>query len=135
MRTRVLHPLSFLLLLAVGCGSSDRVHVSGRVTRTDGTPVNGAKVLLRSQETGKSARGVTDSEGRYELGVETKGDGIAPGEYGVAVAEDRGSWDSPKPRTVHARYESPSTSELTLTVEPSGSITFDLTLDPPAGGS
>lgn len=88
-------------------------------------------MLFRSPESGKSASGITDSDGNYALGVAKKGDGIPPGTYGVAISEDRGSWDSPKPRTIHGKYESPKTSGLTATIEPDGSSTYDLELEVP----
>jgi len=119
------------LIAFIGCNGGNRANVSGRVVRSDGTPVTGARVLFRSPETGKSASGITDSDGKYTLGVEKKGDGIPPGTYGVAVSEDRGSWDNPKPRTIHGKYESPKTSELIATIEGGGSSTYDLELDFP----
>ncbi|QDU89778.1 hypothetical protein Pla175_31730 [Pirellulimonas nuda] len=123
--------LGILLLCGVaGCGGSGRVEVSGKAQRTDGAPVVGARVILRSAATGASANGVTDKEGKFSLGGMRKGDGIPPGEYGVAVSEDLGSWDSPRARSIHAKYASPNTSELTLVVR--SAMTYDLELEPPA---
>lgn len=117
--------------MAVGCGGQGRTTVTGRVTRTDGSPVVGARVVARCPDKGISARGRTDANGEYELGGLKQGDGVEPGEYVVIVSEDRGSWDNPRPRTVSAKYEVASASGLTLTVEPGKSITYDLVLEQP----
>ena len=75
---------------------------------------------------------MTDEAGYYELGTIEKGDGIPPGAYSVAVTENRGDWDRPKPRTIHPKYESTNTSELTCKLEPGKGSSFDLTLEPPS---
>jgi hypothetical protein len=118
---------------SLGCGSSHRVPVTGRVTRQDGTPVVGSRVTFRSTDTGAWGSGVTDRDGRYELGTEEKGEGIPPGDYAVAVAEDRGDWDHPKPPTIHAKYASPRTSGLNYRVDAGSDRTFDLELEAPSG--
>lgn len=124
-----------LLLLVTpataGCASSDRVSVTGRVTRRDGSPVAGSRVTFRSPATGAWASGVTDNDGYYELGMDQRGDGIPPGEYTVAVAEDRGDWDNPKPATIHAKYASAKTSGLSIAVEAEGDQTYDIELETP----
>ncbi len=122
--------LCVLLLCGVaGCNPSGRVSVSGRAVRTDGKPVVGARVIVRSPSTGDYGSGLTDAEGRFDLGGTRKGDGLPPGDYGVAVSEDLGSWESPRSRSIHAKYASPKTSDLTLEVRQA--MTWDLTLDPP----
>jgi hypothetical protein len=118
------------VLPATGCGS-DRLHVGGRVARNDGSPVVGARVYFRSPETGQAATAYTDQEGRYALGTSEVGEGVLPGEYYVLVSEDRGPRTKLRPRTVHAKYESPDTSPLKFTVEPGGETTYDIVLDPP----
>jgi hypothetical protein len=131
------HPSQGLLLLlataVIGCGSSDRVHVNGRIVRQDGSPVAGSRVTFRSPATGAWASGVTDNNGYYELGTEETGEGIAPGEYEVAVTEDQGDWDHPKPPTIHAKYTSPKTSGLSFTVEAGSDRSYDLELETPGG--
>jgi protocatechuate 3,4-dioxygenase beta subunit len=124
----------WLLLLAaahLGCQASERVSVSGHVTHVDGSPVAGSRVIFRSPTTGKSASGMTDEAGYYELGTIEQRDGIPPGEYAVAVTENRGDWDHPEPRTIHPKYQSTKTSGLSCEVEPGKDTTFDLTLEPP----
>jgi hypothetical protein len=122
--------VSMVLLPAAGCGS-DRVEVSGRVTRKDGSPVVGAKITMRSPGTGKTVIGYTDRDGQYTVGSEQAGEGLLPGKYYVIVHEDRGSVVNPAPRTIHEKYELPSTSGLALTVEPGGETAYDVVLDPP----
>ena len=123
--------LAWLVWLS-GCGgSTDRVDITGRVTRADGSPLVGAKVSFASNQTGKSALGFTDRDGRYELGTARLGEGIPPGEYYVTVSEDRGDVENPQPPTVHERYRIPGDSGLTFKVEPRGERTFDVVLDLP----
>ena len=120
----------FLLNLCVlGC-SGDKARVSGIVKLSDGSPLTSARVTA-SNSAGDWASGVTDATGQFKLGVEQSGDGLAPGSYQVIVVEDRGDWDNPKPPRIHAKYQSPSTSELELEVEAGESLTVEWTLEPP----
>ncbi len=123
---------TIVAVVAAGCGGPVRIKVGGRVTRVDGTPVSGAKVLFRSSETGASADGITDDDGNYEVGGVERGDGVPPGKYQVAVSEKRGGWDNPKARTIHPVYESPSTSGLECEVTTSSSsMNYDMELELP----
>jgi hypothetical protein len=121
----------FLVLAISGCGGSERVDVTGRVTRKDGSPVVGAVITFRSPTTGERASGITDSDGHYELGTFTPGEGILPGDYEVTVMEDRGPVTSPRPRTIHPGYETAQTSTLRFTVERGGERQYDIVLLPP----
>jgi len=127
------HPSRPMLLgmaaLLAGCQSSDKVSVSGRVVRHDGTPLKGATVIARSDETSKWAKGITDTDGHYELGAAVAGDGIPPGIYHVTIMENLGFSGLNKP-TVPAKYVSPNTSKLQLTVPKGKKFVFDITLDP-----
>lgn len=116
------------LLVLAGCGDAGLSKVSGTVLRHDGSPLAGARVVFRAAETGTSANGMTDSNGNYVLGSMTQGDGISPGEYQVYILEDRGGWDSPKPRTINPIYENAKTSGLTCVVEAGKPTTFDIEL-------
>ena len=89
-------------------------------------------MIFRSATTGKSASGVTDMAGYYELGTIEKSDGVPPGVYDVAITENRGDWDHPNPRTIHSKYESTKTSGLSCEVEPGKESSFDLTLEAPS---
>jgi hypothetical protein len=112
----------------VGCGGSDRTAVSGQVLRHDGSPLTGARVTARSNATGAWASGTTDQEGRFELGVAEKDDGIAPGEYYVIISEERVDFDSPAPHTIPDRYGDPEESEIHFTAEAGEHVTLDIKL-------
>jgi hypothetical protein len=114
----------------LGCGRSNVATVNGTVLRKDKTPVSGARVIARSEETGKSANGQTDANGLYKLGTEKMGDGIPPGDYYVIVLEDLGDEHTRRPSTVAAKYAKPSTSGLKLSVRAGEKTVFDMSLDP-----
>ena len=59
------------MMVVAGCRSSDRVSVSGQVTRQDGSPVVGSRVIFRSTTTGDWASGVTDADGDGALDAPT----------------------------------------------------------------
>lgn len=123
--------LAFVLLtLTVGCSKSDKEAVSGQITLKDGTPVAGANVLFRSDKTGRSARGVTDVEGHYELSTLTPGDGIQAGKYYVTLTPISAGGDERMEATFNSKYRSP-TQELIFEVEAGKASTIDMQLDPP----
>jgi len=131
-RRQLIHGVLLIFLATiVGCGGSDRIGITGRVTRKDGSPLVGAKVTFRSPNTGMSAIGYTDTDGRYQLGTASAGEGIPPEGYYITVFEDRGPITSPTPPTVSEKYTSYSDSGLKFKVEPGGETTFDMVLDPP----
>jgi hypothetical protein len=101
------------------------------VVRKDGSPLVGARITFRSPESGKSAMGFTDSDGRYTLGTERPGEGVLPGKYEITVFEDRGPDTKLRPRTIHPGYEAIQTTPLKFTVEASGNATYDMVLLPP----
>jgi len=73
------------LMAAAGCGGKDKpVKVSGVVT-LDGAPLADAKVTYINTSGGRSAWGLTDSEGKFALTTITSNDGALPGEYKVTV--------------------------------------------------
>ncbi len=119
------------MIVVGGCGDPNRARVSGKVVRVDGTPVTGARVVFRSPTTGTSANGLTTEDGEYVLGIMDKGDGIPAGDYVVTVVEDLGSWENPKPPTVHPNYRHPDNSGLRATIAPGESLILDLELKKP----
>ena len=124
---------SVVLSLAIaGCGNNGLFNVTGQVTATDGSPLSGMNLMLRSEE-GGSGWGSTDEEGHFDLGVTGTGGGIPAGEYTVVIVEDRGDPERPNPPRIHRKYHSPNTSGLSLTV-PLESGAYDLVLDPPPTG-
>jgi Carboxypeptidase regulatory-like domain len=98
--------------------------------RKDGTPLANARVVARSAETGKSAFGETDGQGRFELGGEIEGDGIPPGDYYVTIIEDTGDENQRRPATIAAKYRNADSSGLRLSVKAGESSELNATLDP-----
>ena len=120
-----------VLLGLAGCSVAERIDITGRVTRNNGSPLVGAKVTFRSPETGRSAIGYTDANGKYTLGTTTPGEGIPLGGYYVTVEEDRGPVTSMKPPTVSVKYASYADSGLKFRLTEGGATTYDMVLDPP----
>ena len=134
MSSKIAGPVLCLLVVAVsvGCGENiSRGYVSGNVKQIGGEPAVGVTVVARSATTGKSGSGVTNGEGKYELGVEHAGDGLPPGEYTVVILEDIGDWDHPKPGTIARKYADHSTSGLSLSVADGENREFNVELDKP----
>jgi hypothetical protein len=126
--------VAVLAASAAGCGATDRATVSGQVKESDGTPVAGALVVARCDETGASGSGETGSDGSYQLGGSQPGDGIAPGNYSVTVLSERkglqdgGGGSAAK---VPAKYGSHATSGLSFSVAAGDAKQFDITLNAP----
>jgi hypothetical protein len=81
-------PVAVVLLFGVlGCGSRP-YPVRGTVTLEDGTPVTAGTVVFEQRDAAKpsSARGVIQSDGKFELSTQRPGDGVVPGMYRVLVA-------------------------------------------------
>jgi len=80
-------------LLLAGCGGPGAVKtvpVTGTVT-LDGNPVEGATVSFAPQATeGRTAVGVTDSQGKFKLNTAGAGAGAMPGKYNVAISKTTG---------------------------------------------
>lgn len=114
------------LLLAVGCGRSDRPDlgtVQGTVT-LDGAPLAGALVVFTPRGPGRSASDLTDAAGRYELTYLRDIAGATLGPHVVIITtatEERGGREILPPR-YHEK------TELSATVAP-GSNTIDFPLE------
>ncbi|MDQ3332603.1 MAG: hypothetical protein M3552_18470 [Planctomycetota bacterium] len=142
---RLVVALSALFLSLAGCGASSDQPELGQVSGTimlDGKPLSGVAVVFQP-DSGRPARGLTDTEGKYELTYirETLGTKIghnrveiAPDEEGENPAESDGDVDGPtvqkpvksgKP-VIPARYN--TRSELEADVKP-GENTFDFALE------
>jgi hypothetical protein len=113
------------LLIAVGCGRSDRPDlgtVQGTVT-LDGKPLAGALVVFTPSGPGRSASDLTDAAGRYELTYLRDIAGATLGPHVVIITtatEERGGREMLPPR-YHEK------TELSATVAP-GSNTIDFPL-------
>lgn len=101
----------------------------GTLLHKDGTPLVGARVMARSNETGKSAYGQTNAKGYFELGGSEQGDGIPPGDYYVTIVEDFGDADNPRKPTISNKYRNPATSGLNLSLKAGENTVLDAKLD------
>lgn len=135
--------LSFIVLTAVGaiCGCSSEASVqgvmpvSGKVTY-QGEAVEGATVIFTPEGDNRSASGITDTEGKYQLTTLQAGDGALPGSYKVTIYkteeedpisdeerqkyfhENQGRMPPVKMRELlPAKYKQPATAGLTAKVE------------------
>lgn len=84
--------LSSVALVALGCGSSKPVPVTGRVL-LDGKPLRDATVTITPERErpdkagpGHVATGLTDADGVFEATTYQPGDGVVPGSYRVTIA-------------------------------------------------
>ena len=108
------------IVLASGCGAKLQTYpVAGSVRFSDGKPLPGAIVSFRSVDGGKptTARGRTDSDGRFRLTTIKSDDGAVLGKHQVLVAVPVVESDGPfaRPRLDH-RFSDYSTSGLEFSV-------------------
>jgi len=128
----ILHVLFAMTVMACLVGCNGQVALTGKVTYTDGSPVQVGQVVFSDENYG--FRGPIDKNGHYKLGGNYEGDGIRPGKYNVYLVEtvtmapdENGH---PKMTThVALKYTDPKTSELTCEVK--GKMTFDFTVEKP----
>ena len=146
--------LGFLLLtgmsIVIGCGSQAGIDgttpVTGTVTH-QGKPVAGATVVFAPEGSGRSASGMTDASGRFQLTTLAAGDGAMPGKYQVSISKTEVTGDLSREEAeayfqehgeaptaaskelLPEKYKSPTTSELTAEVTDGGpnNFAFDLT--------
>ena len=124
--------ITFLLLLLLFCGCSNRVQVKGKVTYDTGEPVTMGTVKFVGEKT--QAIGHIQKDGTYRLGEIKPGDGVVPGTYGVAVYSKDGADTSYAPTKyfVDPKFEEPATSGLVCEVKKR--MTFDITVTRPPEG-
>ena len=124
-------------LFAAGCGGRPTADYSilrlaeagGRVT-LDGQPLEGAVVRFHPADgSPRYAYGQTDADGRYTLNFDSRQPGVRPGKKVVRIST---AATGPEvvggggPERVPVRYN--RDTELTATVDPHGSHTFDFAL-------
>lgn len=119
------------MLLSAGCQGSDFGVVTGKAVRKDGTPVVGARVIARSEATGKTAVASTNNEGHFQLTAYESDAGIPPGEYRVIIMEGREELGVRGAPTIAAKYGNATSSGLTFVVVAGEERKLDLSLDPP----
>lgn len=112
-----------------GCRHSDRGKVSGKLLRADGTSLEGARIVARNPDTGKSAYGTTDDSGDFSLGGEHEGDGVTAGTYQLSIAEDLGDEEHRRRPSIAAKYNNGATSGLSVTVEGGRTSSLEFKLD------
>src|SRR5205823_2058080 len=123
MRRAVLALCVAAILAIAGCSQSDTVAVTGTVT-LNGQPTDQAEVMFNPKH-GRLATGVTDANGHFTLSTAKPGDGAAPGEYVVTLAEYYPPGKPPAlprgggllPSRFLPKYADPAKSPLTVTVE------------------
>lgn len=76
--------LAFLTLACAGCFRTRNVHVTGTVKFADGTPLTIGQICFYDGY--YLGRGDFDKDGRYELRMYRKNDGIPRGSYQVYIA-------------------------------------------------
>jgi hypothetical protein len=118
------------LLPLSGCGKAGPQTIDVRGTATSGgKPVEGGTIAFQPTKVLEGAPmrpaiGQIEPDGTYSLTTFTKGDGVQPGEYQVAITSLIGAppltqWEeSPPPRKsrVPLKYNQPTTSGLTASI-------------------
>ena len=122
--------LGLMVLSCVGCGSSDGTFpVSGTMSLSSGDSFSGGKVQFHSQA-GKSHSVALKPDGSFQLRKSAKFVGLEPGEYKVVIVEANfDDFDRPPVRTIHPKYGTARTTDLTATVKEESNV-FEFTLDP-----
>jgi hypothetical protein len=121
----------------VGCAPG-KVSVEGKVQWADGTPATelaGSVVMVEMKDGKPPARAAVAADGTFNLGTEADGDGVPPGDYRVAIEENRPVLkETPEGEVIQAapkmdpKYGHWNTSGLTAKVAP-GSNTLTLTVE------
>jgi hypothetical protein len=122
--------LSVLALASVGCGGGTG-RVTGHVVRKDGKPLEGANLVARNAETGKSVYATTDAAGSFELSQQKPSEGVPPGSYEVTIVERRPDRDAMVKPTISAKYSDPAKSGVKFSVAAGETKVVDVTVDPP----
>lgn len=139
MRLWVSFALLPAMLLLSGCGSNELklVPVSGKVTLDGGAMPGPGTVYFNPESASPSgalrpATAEFDADGNYTAKSFTPGDGLLPGKYVIRVdcwKQAPNMESKPVVSFLPQKYQEPSKSGLTLTVEPDAkSITHNIDL-------
>lgn len=141
MMKRLSLPLLMLSLMGfAGCGGEDeweskrpKIYRAGGVVNLDGKPLDEAIVVYHAVDHNVSAQATTDKNGRFTLTTYKDKDGAAEGTQKVVVTkriyvEQKTKYDSPTEPSVAKipkdllplKYASPSTTDIEVTVNTSG---------------
>jgi hypothetical protein len=123
---RLLLAAGLAFVVASGC-QEPQVAARGKVVAASGTltyggrPVVGAQLTLLGNDSAEPGFAVTDAGGRFKCMTNDSSDGVVPGEYVVTVSRPTGG--------IPARYSSPESSPLSITVDEAGENIFPLVLE------
>ncbi len=124
--------LSFFFLF-IGC--DDKVQFGGRVTYSDGAPVESGFVVFSTSAA--QSRGPIEPDGTYKMSTMGNADGIPPGSYTVYLSgtdkrilkeQSDGNVLTTDIPQVDRKYTSPETSGLTFTID-GKEKRFDITVE------
>lgn len=105
----------FVSFLSLGCGNSN-CRLGGKITFSDdGSPLGRGTVCFDDGVV--TARGSINEQGVYTVGSLKENDGLPPGEYRVFIIGAINPAVSGEASVIDARYDSPSTSGLSLKVD------------------
>ena len=139
--------IAITMAACVGCKPGHKGPATAPVTGVvtfNGEPVSGATIAFQPGEGGRSAAGITDASGRYQLSTYARNDGAVPGDYKVVIVkyDDTPSGSGtgkdyvppdgpiPEPKSlIPKKYASGESSGLKATVA-TGQNTLDFTLAP-----
>ena len=142
-----MNPSRCFLILAAAWGlflpgCNNNVPVYGTVTFPDGKPLTCGSVCFQNEDF--VATGEIQKNGTYKLSTQTKGAGVAPGNYAVYIAgameiepppppknEREQPKEAKKTRLIATQYMSPETSGLSCVVAKEMKIPYDLVVDYP----
>ncbi|MDR1924285.1 MAG: carboxypeptidase-like regulatory domain-containing protein [Planctomycetaceae bacterium] len=128
-----------VLFLFANTGCSGNIKVSGRVTFTDGEPVNFGTVCFETEKNTYTGR--LDDNGNYSVGDRKDGAGIPAGEYVVWLSgtmlveegEKKGedNYEIIETERVHPKYTLPDAKTLKFEVKKGGNNKFDFKVERP----
>ena len=133
--------VSVLILCATGCG--DKISVHGKVTFSDGKPLDIGSVIF--QGNGVVSRGLIQSDGTFRISTLKANDGVAPGNYKVYISgavrgeadpnakhdPDGGTSDEKIIPLIDVRFANPDTSELVCEVKRGMKLPQEIKVDYP----
>ncbi|MDR1053070.1 MAG: hypothetical protein LBL39_02750 [Planctomycetaceae bacterium] len=106
--------ISFVCLIAIGCGNT--VRVDGKVKLEDGTPVT--KGFINFNNGDYEARGVIGKDGTYRVETDANGKGLKRGDYKVYFS---GTHDLDEKLNavpiIDKKYDSANTTDLTISID------------------
>jgi hypothetical protein len=115
-----------------GCGGDSggvKTYPAGGVVKfAKGQPIAGATVSFLSPQN-DIARGVTDAEGKFQLGTFKETDGAVAGKHRVAVEPPILRGQASSGPEVHPRYNTAETSGIELEVKPDGENQFQIEVE------